>query len=197
MNYLAHLYLSGNNKNIMIGNFIADYVKGSDYKNYSYEIQRGILLHRKIDQYADTHPIFRKSMHRLHERYRHYDGVIIDILYDHFLAKNWMNYSKVPLVKYADNVYSILQQNSDKLPKKLQTILPKIIQYNWLVGYASIEGMRMVLIGMNNRTKGVSKMDLAIDDLIENYKELENDFTSYFVELEEFSRKKMEKLLGF
>ena len=106
MNFLAHLYLSKNNKNILIGNFIADAVKGKKYQNYSKEIQAGILLHREIDNYTDAHPVVRKSKQRLNKRYKHYDGVIIDILYDHFLAKNWHNYSDIPLDIYAENVYS-------------------------------------------------------------------------------------------
>ena len=84
VNFLAHLYLSQNNTNMMIGNFIADHVKGNDYKEYSNEIQKGILLHREIDTYTDTHPIVRKSKRRLHKRYRQYNGGIIDILYDYF-----------------------------------------------------------------------------------------------------------------
>ncbi len=96
MNFLAHLYLSKKNKNILIGNFIADAVKGKKHNLYSKEVQAGILLHREIDNYTDNHPIVRKSKRRLNKRYGHYNGVIIDILYDHFLAKNWNNYSEIP-----------------------------------------------------------------------------------------------------
>ncbi|MGB5463037.1 MAG: DUF479 domain-containing protein, partial [Aureibaculum sp.] len=100
MNYLAHIYLSGDDDYIKIGNFIADRVKGKEYLNYQTEIQYGILLHRQIDTFTDQHSIVKKSKLRLHERYSHYDGVIIDILYDHFLAKNWKIYSEIPLNKY-------------------------------------------------------------------------------------------------
>jgi len=196
MNFLAHLYLSKNNKNILIGNFIADAVKGKKYENYPREIQVGILLHREIDNYTDTHPIVRKSKRRLHERYKHYDGVIIDILYDHYLAKNWNNYSNIPLDIYANSVYTFLQENIDIFPTKIQKILPFMIEYNWLVAYASTEGIKQVLQGMNKRTKGISKMDLAIEDLKLYYTEFESDFTSFFKDLEQFTKEKTTLLLS-
>ena len=190
MNFLAHLYLSKSNKNILIGNFISDAIKGNKYEKYPKEIKVGILLHREIDHFTDTHKIVKQSMKRLHKRYRHYDGVIIDILYDHFLAKNWLKYSKIPLNEYAENVYSFLNKNKTTFPQELQQLLPNMIQYNWLVNYASLEGIERVLNGMNKRTKGISQMNLAIEDLKLNYAELENDFTLFFKELEDFSDKK-------
>jgi len=195
MNFLAHLYLSKSNKNILIGNFIADAVKGNKHNNYPKEIQIGILLHREIDTYTDNHPIVRKSMHRLNPRYRHYDGVIIDILYDHFLAKNWHLYSEIPLDKYAETVYTFLQENIEKFPQRAQNILPYMIEYNWLVSYASTEGIHKVLQGMNKRTKGISQMDLAIEDLNLYYTELEEDFTIFFKDLEQFTEEKTKLLL--
>ncbi len=196
MNFLAHLYLSQNNKNILIGNFIADAVKGNKYNNFPDEIKAGILLHREIDNYTDTHPIVRKSKRRLHERYKHYDGVIIDILYDHYLAKNWNDYSNIPLDIYASSVYTFLQENIDIFPVKIQKMLPYMIEYNWLVAYASTEGIKQVLKGMNKRTKGISKMDLAIEDLKLYYTEFESDFTTFFKDLEQFTKEKTTLLLS-
>ena len=195
MNFLAHLFLSKNNKNILIGNFIADAVKGKKHENYPKEIQAGILLHRAIDYYTDTHPIVRISKKRLHERYDHYAGVIIDILYDHFLAKNWSNYSEIPLTIYANNVYSFFQENIGIFPAEIQRLLPFMVEHNWLVSYASLEGIEKVLAGMNRRTKGISKMDLAIEDLVQHYDEFESDFTIFFKDLVQFSEEKTINLL--
>ncbi|SDX24793.1 Acyl carrier protein phosphodiesterase [Lutibacter oricola] len=196
MNFLAHLYLSKSNKNVLIGNFISDAIKGKSYKTYPKEIQVGIILHRHIDSFTDTHPTVKKSMRRLHSRYRHFNGVIIDIIYDHYLAKNWSKYSEIPLEIYAENVYSFLNKNIDSFPEELQKMLPFMIEYNWLVNYASLEGMETVLKGMNRKTKGISQMDLAINDLKENYKEFEEDFTSYFQELIDFCDKKTTELMS-
>ena len=103
MNFLAHIYLSGDNDLLKIGNFMADSIRGNSYENYPDEIKKGILLHRSIDSFTDMHPVYRKSKHRLHEKYGHYSGVIMDIFYDHFLAKNWANYSNKKLEEYAEN----------------------------------------------------------------------------------------------
>lgn len=196
MNFLAHLFLSKNNKNILIGNFIADAVKGKKHENYPKEIQSGILLHRAIDYFTDTHPIVKKSKKRLHERYGHYAGVIIDILYDHYLAKNWRHYSEIPLDIYANSIYSFFQANIEIFPAEIQKLLPYMIEYNWLVSYASLEGIEKVLIGMNKRTKGISKMDLAIEDLLKHYEEFESDFTEFFKDLIQFSEEKTIILLS-
>ena len=187
MNFLAHLYLSGNNKDLMIGNFIADHVKGSKFSHFSEEIQKGITLHRQIDSFTDSHEIIRKSKHRLHERYRHYDGVIIDIFYDHFLAKNWKNYSEIPLGVYVKSVYQLLNENIEILPEKTQEMLPYMIQYNWLYNYQFAKGIQEVLNGMNRRTNGKSQMNLATEDLLNHYSDFEKDFTSFFIELKEFA----------
>lgn len=195
MNFLAHLYLSGDNKELMIGNFIADHVKGNQFSHFSEDIQKGIHLHRSIDTFTDMHPTVRESKRRLHERYRHYDGVIIDIFYDHFLAKNWKNYSEIPLDIYVDSVYNLLQENHSILPEKTQEMLPYIIQYNWLYNYQFAKGIQEVLNGMNNRTKGKSKMNLASEDLLNHYNEFEQDFISFFEELQKFCTVEITTLL--
>ena len=196
MNFLAHLYLSKNNKNILFGNFIGDAVKGNKYKNFPAEIQSGILLHRAIDFYTDTHPIVKKSKRRLHQRYKHYKGIIIDIFYDHFLAKNWHQYSEIPLPLYAENAYAYFQENYDTLPEKAQYMLPYMVTHNWLVHYTTTAGITAILNGMNKRTKGISKMNLAIEDLHLHYTEFENDFSLFFAELLQFTKLKTETLLN-
>jgi len=187
MNYLAHLYLSGKNEDILIGNFIADSVKGSKYKNYPTEIQRGVVLHRQIDTHTDAHPNFRTSTKRLHKNYGHYSGVIVDIFFDHFLAKNWSSYSSISLVSYAQECYSILNKNITMMPEKAQYILSYMIKGNWLLSYASIEGISGVLSGMNRRTNGRSGMDKAVFELEQYYSEFEHDFEIVFGDIKQMS----------
>lgn len=189
MNYLAHIYLSQNNNEIKLGNFFSDFIKGNNYKHFSKEIQNGIYLHRQIDSFTDAHKLVRVSKRRLHERYGHYDGIIIDILYDHFLAKNWNDYSKVPLKEYEDDFLTLLENNLDILPEKVHLALPYMQKQRWLTAYASLEGIEKALIGVNRRTKGKAKMDLAIEDLKINYSDLENDFTLFFKDLIALSNK--------
>ena len=194
MNFLAHLYLSKNNPNIMIGNFIADHIKGNNYEGFSKEIQQGIFLHRAIDTYTDAHALVRKSKRRLHKRYGHYGGVIIDIFYDYFLAKNWAKYSEIPFDVFTDAVNKMFSEASDDLPIKSQEFIQYMIAYNLLFNYQFEDGIEKVLNGMNQRTKGKSKMNLAIEDLKELNKEFEEDFMLFFEDLRNFSDQKLKEI---
>lgn len=194
MNYLAHLYLSGNNDFVRIGNFIADGIKGKKYKSFQTDIQKGILLHRQIDWFTDGNEIVLQSKKRLNKRYGHFKGIIIDILYDHYLAKNWKNYSDIPLEKFTHSFYNNLRDNYDILPKKIQFMLPFMIREDWITNYANIQGIEKVLIGMNRRTKDRGQMNLAIEDLQNNYSEFENDFTIFFKSLIDFSDLKLKEI---
>ncbi|WP_235317720.1 ACP phosphodiesterase [Polaribacter sp. Hel1_33_49] len=194
MNFLAHLYLSENNTNIMIGNFIADHIKGNNYDGFSEKIQQGVFLHREIDTFTDAHEVVRKSKRRLHERYRHYDGVIIDIFYDYFLAKNWSNYSVIPLDIYTDSINKFFYEISPELPLKSQNFIKYMIQYNILFNYQFKDGIERVLNGMNTRTKGKSQMNLAIEDLTILHQEFEDDFTIFFKDLQNFTVQKLQEI---
>lgn len=194
MNFLAHIYLSGDDDLIKIGNFMADGIRGHDYLDYPPEVQKGIILHRAIDTFTDAHPIFRKSKHRLHEKYGHYSGVIIDIFYDHFLAKNWSVYSNEKLETTAQNFYESLKSNYEILTERTKGMMPYMIARNWLVSYASIEGLAMILFQMDHRTKNRVDMHLSINELIEFYAEFEEEFTSFFEELRLHCQEKLANL---
>ena len=194
MNYLAHIYLSGDNDLIKIGNFMADGIRGNSYLHFPEEVKNGIILHRHIDTFTDAHPIYRKSKHRLHEKYGHYAGVIMDILYDHFLAKNWSNYSEEKLEDYAANFYKTLENNYDILTEKTQNLLPYMTERNWLTSYATIGGIEMILFQMDYRTKHRANMQEAVVELQEFYSEFEEEFTLFFEELRAFCLKQMKKI---
>ncbi|MFK7000042.1 acyl carrier protein phosphodiesterase [Flavobacterium oreochromis] len=180
MNFLAHIYLSGENELLKIGNFMADGVRGKEYTKFDLEIQKGILLHRFIDSFTDSHPVYRKSKHRLHENYGHYSGVIMDIFYDHFLAKNWLNYHSTPLNRYAEKFYESLQNNYSLLTTRTQKMLPYMIANNWLVSYSTLSGMEMILFQMDYRTQHRVNMPKAIHQLKEFYLLFEEEFTIFF-----------------
>ncbi|TPN82437.1 acyl carrier protein phosphodiesterase [Aquimarina algicola] len=194
MNYLAHIYLSGEDPNLTIGNFIADSVKGKKFMEYPERVAQGIVLHRKIDSFTDTHKIVRKSTSRLFPKYGHYSSVIIDIFYDHFLASNWVSYSETPLQTYSLDFYTLLESNYNMLPERIQNFLPYMIKDNWLLSYASLEGIGKVLSGMNRRTNNKSKMNLAVIELEQFYTDFEKEFTLFFEDLKGFTEKEMKKL---
>ncbi len=190
MNFLAHIYLSFDDDEITIGNFIADSIRSKNYEHLPLKVQKGILLHRAIDSYTDAHQIPKRSSKRLHKNYGHYSRVIVDIFYDHFLAKNWDDYSQIPLAQYVDRFYDLLANNYQILPDNIQHMMPYMISDNWLLNYAKIEGIGRVLSGMNRRTRNKSKMNYAVVDLELHYTDFESEFTSFFDELTIFSKQK-------
>ena len=186
MNFLAHLYLSGNDEQLMIGNFIADSVKGSSFQKFPDGIKKGILLHRAIDFYSDNHPVFLKSVERLRPNYRKYAGVIVDIFYDHYLAKNWKDYSDKPLEKYASEVHSLMLKNIFLMPQKSLLFLKYAIRTNRLVPYGTKDGIAEVLFGMSHRTTFKSNMELATEELKKYNSEFENEFKIFFEDARKF-----------
>lgn len=194
MNFLAHIYLSGDNDLIKIGNFMADGIRGKHFENYPLEIQKGIILHRAIDTFTDAHSVFRQSTKRLHENYHHYAGVIIDVFYDHFLAKNWNTYSDEKLEDFVSRFYQSLQDNHIILSERTKGMMPYMIEHNWLVSYRTVEGINRILTQMDHRTKNESKMRFATIELLEFYSEFENEFNNFFKELILFSNTKISTL---
>ncbi len=189
MNYLAHLLLSGEDRQVVIGNFMGDYIKGSLDNSYSPNITKGIRLHRLIDSYTDSHEVTLRSKQRLHKKYGHFKGIIIDIFYDHFLAKLWNNYHQESLKDFASRNYALLDKSKDILPDGAQYMLPFMIKHNWLVNYSSIEGIQKTLNGMSQRTKHPSEMEHAVEDLQLHYGDFEKDFVSFFPEIQSICSK--------
>lgn len=191
MNFLAHIYLSGDNDLMKIGNFMADGIHGKHFENFPMEIQKGIILHRNIDTFTDAHPVFRQSTKRLHANYHHYSGIIVDIFYDHFLAKNWSHYSDEKLEDYADRFYQSLRDNYNGLTPKTQKLMPYMIDHNWLVSYQTIEGIERVLAKMDTRMKYESNMRFSVKELKMFYTEFETEFTTFFENLITFTNQKI------
>jgi acyl carrier protein phosphodiesterase len=191
MNFLAHIYLSEDNDLIKIGNLMADGIRGKHFEDYPLEIQKGIILHRFIDSYTDAHLVFRQSTKRLHEKYHHYAGVIVDVFYDHFLAKNWNHYSDEKLELYVARFYQSLQDNYEFLSERTKGMMPYMINQNWLVSYQTTEGINRILTQMDSRTKNESKMRFATHELIEYYTDFEQEFTTFFEDLKKQSHQKL------
>jgi acyl carrier protein phosphodiesterase len=183
MNFLAHIYLSGNNDLVKIGNFVGDWIKGNDYKQYPEDIQKGILMHRYIDSYTDNHPVIKKSKFRLNEKYHKYSGIIIDIFYDHFLAKSWKNYSNVSLDDFIGNLNKSLLVYMHYFSKDIQDFIPRFMKYKWIESYATLNGIEKVLEGMSKHTSLPDKTVDAIDILKLHYESFLNEFCEYFPQL--------------
>lgn len=183
MNFLAHIYLSGEMGDLMVGNFIGDFVKGKKYDDYPRQMVKGIKLHREIDWFTDNHKIVDKSKDRLWKKYRHYAGVIIDMFYDHFLARDWSTYSAETLEEFTGKAYRVLLEKKPILPEKAQYILPYMVKHNWLLAYQDIKGIERALHGMSQRTKFESHMEKATQDLRAHYDLFSQEFHEFFPEI--------------
>ncbi len=183
MNYLAHIYLSGIDEEVIIGNFIGDYVKGRDYNNYKPGIKKGILLHRRIDWFTDSHKITRQSKSYFAPQYRKYAGIITDILYDHYLVMHWDKFSPVPIETYKENLFDTLKKNYASLPERVQFFLPSFIKNDWIGVYSTIEGIVLVLCRMAMRTTLPDHSEYAREVIHKYYIQLESEFLTYFPEI--------------
>jgi acyl carrier protein phosphodiesterase len=183
MNYLAHIFLSGSDNEIMIGNFIGDYVKGKEYTTYPPSIRKGILLHRRIDAFTDRHKIVHQSMSYFSPKYHKYAGIIVDILYDHFLAKNWDKFSPQPLSTYKENLFDCLKKNYAILPERVQFFVPSFIKNDWIEIYSSTDGIINVLVRMSMRTTLPDQSEFAREILRKYYVQLQSEFLTYFPDI--------------
>ncbi len=194
MNFLAHSHLSGENRDILFGNFIADSVKGKAMNDFPTNIKNGILLHRKIDSFTDKHEIVKTSVRLLRPAYGKFSGVVVDIYYDHFLAANWADYSQTNLKSFAKHVYLILGNNFSLLPARTKRMLPFLIAQNWLVGYSKFDGLERVFAGMDRRTNNISGMKDAVVQLKINYGELGLQFKEFYPQLQHFANEQLQEL---
>jgi acyl carrier protein phosphodiesterase len=194
MNFLAHIYLSGSIEEVQIGNFIGDFVKGKDYLKFSEGVQKGILLHRYIDQFTDSHSVVLKGKIRLRKQFGHYSPVISDIYFDHFLAKNWDQYSSIPLLPFTHHFFNTTDKWKEILPDKANHMLSFMKPQNWLYNYQHIEGIHRALSGMSRRSKFDTNMENAAEFLKGDYASFESEFFEFFPELIEESTQYLNKL---
>ena len=186
MNFLAHLYLSGDDENIMIGNFIADHVKGNNFLPYNERIIQGIKLHRLIDAFTDTHPVVEESKKRLRPNFHKYAPVIVDVFYDYFLARNWKEHHSLNLEQFVNNAYSVLNRNEMILSARTSRMLQFMTEQNWLYHYSTLEGIDKALTGMSRRTRFKSNMDKATLHLKKNHEKFQTEFNLFFPQLKSF-----------
>jgi len=186
MNYLAHIYLSGESDEIIVGNFIGDFVKGNKYLKYPEQVAFGIRMHRSIDLFTDQHPDVREFINILKPGYGRYAGIVADVFMDHFLATNWHSYSVYTLRQFSKHAHAVFLSNFMLLPFKVKQFLPFLIQHKRLESYARRETMFDVLEIMSRRSSLPTKSDWAMQILHQEYEQFETLFRSFFAEITEY-----------
>jgi len=186
VNYLAHLYLSGDDTALRLGNFIADHLKNRPVSYYPADIQRGIRLHHAIDAFTDSHGVVGQSKARLQPEFRKYAPVIVDVFYDHFLAKRWTDFHPVPLAEFSRSIYAEMNRQFELLPERAQGMLPFMEKYDWLTNYGQLEGIRRVMNGMSRRARFESGMERAPAALEAHMDAFGQEFDLFFPELQAY-----------
>lgn len=191
MNFLAHAYLSFGQEKILVGNFIADFVKGKQIDTYELPIRRGIYLHREIDRFTDRHPLVKAGQSYLRDTFGHYATVITDIFFDYFLVKAWDHFTDIPLDDFISDVYKTLDRHESDFPSTFAKMYYWMKKDNWLLRYGTVAGVRQTLTGLSKRTSFHSNMELAHLALKEREAEFEVIFFAFFTELESFAQEKL------
>lgn len=184
MNFLAHLFLSGNNEELMVGNLLEDFIVGRiDHprnNQYNLHIKNGILLHRLIDSFTDSNIKVSECKVVLYEKYHKYAAVLVDIFFDHFLAIHWSEYSFEPFDDFRIRVYHSFQNNWETMPEKMKPMIESMIQHDWLKNYGEFWGIERALQGISRRTLYESNMEKATEDLKIHYELFDEKFKVFF-----------------
>lgn len=180
MNFLAHLYLSGDNEHLIVGNFLGDFLKNSQVATLPPPVQEGVRLHRKIDTFTDEHPAVRQSAGLLRPVHGKYAPVILDVLLDFLLVKNWERYSLASLPDFAGGMYEVLKRHLHLMPGFLQERLPLMIADDWLVRYGTEDGLRFTFSRMKKRTSMPELFENAFESLQTHLVPLNEGFNAFF-----------------
>jgi len=186
MNYLSHIYLSGDAEEIILGNFIGDFVKGRQFLKYPPNVAKGILLHRQIDSFTDSHSIINECIVKLRPGFGKHSGIVIDIFLDHFLAVNWHLYSFEKLSTFTRRFHAVLLSNFFQLPPRVKLFLPFLIQNKRLLSYASLQGIEKTLMIMVKQDSLPSQTEYAMKILEDEYLFFDHAFNQFFPEIISF-----------
>lgn len=186
MNHLAHLFLSDPTPGCRLGALMGDYVKGPLDETYPPEIRRGLQQHRLLDRFAESNRHFRRSRQRLCPTFRHCRGIMVDVVYDHFLARNWQNYSSTRLESFAASIYQLLEEHWSTLPPALQKAVPRMVAADWLVACREIDTLDRVLRRLAARLSRPTPLEKGLEELLRNYHDLEDDFRRFMTDAADF-----------
>ena len=185
MNYLAHSLFTDSDELLVVGQYCGDFVRGGNLQGFPPRVRDGISLHRRIDSYTDSHPVNLQARNLFSKPYRRFAGIITDVLYDHFLAQNWQEFSDISLQSHAEFVYGAQQNHFDLLPPDLQRFATMVIERNALVSYLDITTVEQVLERISRRSPRFQTLATASGPMRDNYQQLRGCFDDFFPDLVE------------
>jgi acyl carrier protein phosphodiesterase len=187
LNYLAHLFLTADDEDLLVGQMLGDFLEPGWKQMLPEAVQAGVRLHQQVDRFTDTHALFGVSRRRLPPPFRRYGGILIDVFYDHILARRWDAVSpREDLLTFVARAYATLERRHSDLTPRLQRTLPAIVRYDWLTAYREIDGIARALRGLSRRLTFENPMGEAAQFLERDYADYEQDFVGFFPELQKF-----------
>ena len=187
MNYLAHLHLGGQRPGQLLGSLYGDFVKGRLQGQFAPEIEGAIQLHRSIDVFTDRHPLVDVALSRFSLTRRRYAGIVLDVFFDHCLARDWALYADRPLALFTSDVYRVLSSER-QLPGRLAQIAPHMVANDWLGSYREFEVLEQVLHGISRRLTRPEELAAAMQELRRLYEPLSEDFRLFYPQLQDFAQ---------
>ncbi|MBV6405667.1 MAG: DUF479 domain-containing protein [Flavobacteriales bacterium] len=184
MNFLGHLYLSGDDPLVITGNYMADAIKGGDLGRFPEGLRKGIRLHRAIDHYTDGHPLARAGRERVRDHAGRYAPVVMDLFYDHLLAVHWAAVHPEPLHLFTARMYAVLGAHAAWMEGRPARMLPHLIAEDWLGAYARREGLAAALGGMARRAPEGHVMAGAEAVLWQHYDAYRAEFIGFLTDIE-------------
>ena len=184
MNYLAHLYFAEDTPESRVGNLMVDFVRGPvDRQPYNGDIMRGMRSHVAVDRFTDGHDVVQESKALISRSRRRFAGIIVDVCYDHFLARNWPDFSDQPLSAFIDRTYSSFRAYRGELPPVMSRVIRHMVEHDWLRGYREVSGIGRALNGLSTRLRRPNKLAGSVEELEANYGEMEGQFLRFFPDL--------------
>ncbi len=194
MNYLAHIFLSNKNPEIMMGNFLGDLIKNKEYRALPLSLGRGVALHREIDHFTDTHPVVLSTINKLEPYHQKYSPVVSDIFYDYLLFKNWSKYSNETVQELANWCYDVINSYQEYIPDRHQAKVKMMVKHNWLLGYGNLETLHQTFLRVKKRARFESHFEFATQHLKDGLEDFNQDFNLFFPDLIKMSTDYIEKL---
>lgn len=198
MNYLAHLFLSPHDEDWHLGSLLGDFVKGPIDTQletvHSQNVINGIRLHRKIDTFSDQSTIFKRSAGRINPAYKRYSKILIDMYFDHIIAKNWSQLHAANLREFSHYVYQVVLKDRPENPCHFRRISRLIISEDWFGTYTSIEGITRQIERLGSRLKRGNALLGGASDLADQFNDFEADFFDFIEEAESFTKEYTKEL---
>ncbi|RRV05973.1 DUF479 domain-containing protein [Pseudomonas sp. v388] len=187
MNYLAHLHLGGQRPAQLLGSLYGDFVKGLLPGRFPAELEASIRLHRRIDSFTDSHPLTQRAMARFPQEQRRYAGIMLDVFFDHCLARDWQRHADIPLDSFTRKVYAVLHAEP-ALPERLALVAPRMAAQDWLGSYRDFEVLEQVLAGISRRLSRPEGLAGGMQQLRALYQPLSEDFDEFYPVLQAFAQ---------